>query len=836
MTISRRTALKLGLVAGAVPLLDGVPLASAQGAEPSPKRPAANPRIQARPIPLHRVRLTGGPLAHAQELDKRYLLALEPDRMLAYFRERAGLPRKAEPYGGWDGGGRNLTGHIAGHYLSAVSLMWAATGDRRFKDRADYIVSELAVVQQKNGDGYLVALENGRRAFGELARGEIRSTAFDLNGEWSPWYTLHKLFAGLRDAYRWTGNRTALDVETRFAAWAERVLATLDDAQIQTMLGTEFGGMNEVLVDLATDTGDPRWLALSYKFEHHAIVDPLMRHQDDLGGTHANTQIPKLIGSMRRFIDTGRPADLLAASYFWDCVTEHHSFATGGSGTDEYWGPPDVLGRRIDGRTNESCPVYNMLKLSRLLFAVWPDVHYADYQERMLFNHALGSIDPADGRMCYMVPIGQGVTHEYQDMFRSFTCCVGTGMENHALHGDGVFFENGDTLWVNQYIPCTAAWDEAGVELNLATDFPEGETATLTLRAKSPRAFTLAVRRPYWVVDGFSVKVNGEDVTHDAAAAHASEAQPRRRAGGAPGAPVGSYVEVKRTWKSGDVVEIVLPKTLRLEPTPDDPRTAAIMWGPLVLAGDLGPEPPHVRGADEDDRPTLGRPMVPVLVAADRPVDEWIERVPGTPARFRTKGVGREPHANGAAHDVELVPFYRLHERTYAAYWTLFTPAEWEAKKGEYAREEERQRALEAASVAFVQPGDPAAEQANGYRSGENIHPAFMQGRRGRAGRSWFSYDLAVDPAHAMAIVVTYYSADRRSSPADFTIQVDGTSVGDQHIDRTDPGRFFDVTYPVPPALVQGKTKVTVRFEAKPGSQIAAVFGVRMVRADAIRS
>jgi DUF1680 family protein len=832
MTISRRTALKYGLGAGAIPLLESMPFRVAQAAERAERMVAEPQTIQARPIPLHRVRVLGGPLKHAQELDIKYLLELEPDRMLAYFRERAGLEPKAKPYDGWDGGGRNLTGHIAGHYLSAISYMYAATGDQRFKDRVNYMVAELKTVQDKNGDGYLVALENGRKCFSELKRGEIRAAAFDLNGEWSPWYTLHKLYAGLRDAYRRTGNRTALDVEVKFAAWAEGILSGLSDEQLQHMMETEFGGMNEVLTDLTTDTGDPRWRKLSYAFEHRAFIEPLKRHQDDLGGKHANCAIPKLIGSMHRYIDTGQAEDLLASSFFWDRVTHHHSYASGGSGTDEYWGPADELGSRIDGRTNESCPVYNMLKLSRDLFSVWPDVHYADYQERMLFNHTLASIDPNDGRMCYMVPIGQGVTHEYQDPFHSFTCCVGTGMETHALHGDGVYFENGKQLWVNQYIPSSADWDEAGVHLAMASDFPEGETAKLTLTLEAPREFTLAMRRPYWVGEGFSVKVNGEEMVQPAPDAELGrDGKPRRKPYYWP-VPVGSYVEVKRTWKSGDTVEVTLPKTLRLEPTPDNPRRVAIMWGPLMLAGDVGPEPERGRGRER----RAERPVVPVFVSAEQPVDEWLEPVTGKPGHFRTRGVGREPNAEGKAHDMELMPFYRLHERAYAAYWDLFTPEEWAAKKAELQREAEHLRMLEAASVAYVQPGNREMEKDFNYQSGKGINASRMQGRSARAGRSWFSYDLAVDPSHPMAVIATYYTADRRTLPADFEILVDGTRVDDQHIDRSDPGRFFDVTYQVPAELVKGKTKVTVRFQAKEGSQIGAVYGVRMVRADQIRN
>lgn len=311
----------------------------------------------ARPLPLTAVRLTGGPLRHAQDLTATYLLTLEPDRMLSYHRQRAGLQPKAPPYGGWDGDGRNLTGHVAGHYLSAVSLMWAATGDERFKQRAGYIVSELKLVQQAHGDGYLGALAGGREAFAALSKGDIRSASFDLNGLWSPWYTLHKTFAGLRDAYRHTGSRTALDLEVAFAGWVERVLRPLDQAQLQRMLNTEFGGMNEVLADLYADTADRRWLDLSRRFEHHAVLAPLERGEDPLDGLHGNTQVPKLIGSAVRYGYTGDPADAAAARHFWTRVVRHHTFATGGHGKDEYFREPDRLGAIVDGRTAETCNI-----------------------------------------------------------------------------------------------------------------------------------------------------------------------------------------------------------------------------------------------------------------------------------------------------------------------------------------------------------------------------------------------------------------------------------------------------------------------------------------------
>jgi len=656
-------------------------------------RTSEEKRLQARPLEISHVRLLGGPLKRAQDLDAKYLLELEPDRMMAGYRLRAGLPPKAEAYGGWDSvTGKQLTGHIGGHYLSAVSLMYAATGDARFKERADYLVNEMKEVQDKRGNGYLGALTDkegtdGATLFQQVAQGNIRAASFELNGMWSPWYTLHKTYAGLRDAYRHTGNKTALEVEIKFAAWAEGIVSKLNDAQAQRMLNTEFGGMNEIFADLYADTGDQRWLALSHQFGHRSFLEPLQRHQDNLAGKHGNTQVPKLLGSADRFAYTGAAADILAAGFFWDRVVQHHSFATGGHGKDEYFGPPDMLNDRVDGRTAETCNVYNMLKLTRRLFALRPDAPYADFHERALFNHILASIDPNDGRTCYMVPVGRSVQHEYQNMLRSFTCCVGSGMESHALHGDGIYYEAGvgakdlsPLLWVNLYAPSTADWTSVGAKLTVDTDFPEGESVKLTLTLDASKEFTLALRRPYWVGDGFSVKVNGEAVP-DAGGRKAEDGgQKAAPAAGNPKSAIrnpqfpkcGSYVELKRTWKSGDTIELILPKTLRLEPLPDNQRRVAILWGPLVLAGDLGPETERGRERGARAKP----PKVPVFVAAERPVAEWLKPVSEKSGQFRTDGVGRE-------RDVDFVPFYRLHRRTYGVYWDLYTPAEWEKKAAE---------------------------------------------------------------------------------------------------------------------------------------------------------
>ena len=768
---------------------------------PKPVAPAV-PDV-ARPLPLSAVRLTGGPLKVAQDKDADYLLKLEPDRMMAYFRQRAGLQPKAQGYGGWDGDGKNLTGHIAGHYLSAVSLMYAATGDARFKQRADYLVREMKEVQDKQGDGYLGALANGKEQFIEVSKGNIKSASFDLNGLWSPWYTLHKTFAGLRDAYRYTGNRDALEVETKFAAWAESILLKLDDAQTQKMLNTEFGGMDEVLAELYGDTGDKRWLELSHHFDHKAVRDPLARGEDILPGLHGNTQVPKLLGYLERYAYTGDQTDGNAAKFFWDAVALHHSFATGGHGTDEYFGPPDKLSDRVDGRTAETCNVYNMIKMTRRLFELQPDIKYAEFHERALFNHILASMDPEDGRTCYMVPVGRGVRHEYQDMSNGFTCCVGSGMESHALHGDGLYYESGDKLWVNIYAPSTAEWKSAGVNLTMDTNFPDGESATLKLTLKSPKEFTVALRRPSWAGAGFTVNVNGKPVN--------SISKP------------GSYVEIKRQWKTGDAISLSLPKVLHLEPAPDNPRVSAIMWGPLVMAGDLGPEPE--RGTRRGSRTE----NILSFVAAEKPLTDWLKPIADKPGDFHSINVGQDK-------DVDLVPFYRLHRRTYSIYWDLFTGPEWEKHNEAIAAERERQRKLEAASVSFVQPGDTQAEK-DANQQGESSSINRVAGRAGRRAAKWFSYDLKVEPNHPLKLFVTYHSEEAQKRT--FEILVDGQRIGEQTIERHRPGdasgKFFDVEYAIPAELLKGKETATVRFQPVGNSETATAFVIRVIRADVER-
>jgi hypothetical protein len=467
-----------------------------------------------------------------------------------------------------------------------------------------------------------------------------------------------------------------------------------------------------------------------------------------------------------------------------------------------------------------------MLKLTRRLFSFRPDAFYADFHERTLFNHILASIDPEDGRTSYMVPVGRGVQQEYQNMLQSFTCCVGTGMESHALHGDGLYYESADTLWVNLFVPSTAHF-ESGVDLTMETDFPDGDSATISLAMRSPKALTLAVRRPSWAGDAFALRVNGEPAVVMPALASL-------RAGPAGGRDMGtddrvlqpsSYVEIKRTWKSGDKITLTIPKSLRLEPTADNRTVAAIMWGPLVMAGDLGP-----RREGRAEGASLGA-AIPTFLTAGKPVAEWLQ--PATrPGDFRATQVAKVVGDSGAPVDVALAPFYRTHRRTYSAYFDIVTPAEFDSRVAAFAAEKERVRKMEAATLGFVQPGDLQREREVNYQS----DPADRQvqrsrGRTSRGGPGWFSFDLPVEASTDSAVVVTYLNElGLPATTGNFEILIDGTSIG-RFTPNPDATGFYTAQYAIPANALRGKTKVTIRFQASGTGRIPPIYGVRTVKA-----
>jgi DUF1680 family protein len=465
--------------------------------------------IKARPFPLNQVRLLDSQFKRAMEINKEYLLQLDPDRMLWPYHDRAGLPTKGERYGGW--AKKDCVGHESGHYLSACSLMYASTGDEEMKRRADYMVSELAKVQEKHGDGYTGPMRT--EVWTNTFSGDFEVGTWGLGGGYVPWYVLHKTYAGLIDAYVYADNKQALEVAGKLADWAKKGLDNLDDEQFQNMLRCECGGMNESLANLYALTGNKDCLALARRFDHKVIIDPLAEKRDEMEGLHVNTQIPKIIGAARLYEMTGQERDATIARFFWDRVVNTRSFAPGGVDLRERFCAPGAEAPHLAWNSCESCCVYNMLKLTRHLFGWQPDAAYMDYYERALYNHILGSQDPDSGGFTYFYSLRPGHFKIYSSPFDSMWCCVGSGIENHSKYADTIYFHNDNTLWVNLFIPSELDWQQKNVSVRQETKFPEEDTTTITVSTKQPQKFPVNIRVPYWVEQDVEVTINGKKET-----------------------------------------------------------------------------------------------------------------------------------------------------------------------------------------------------------------------------------------------------------------------------------------------------------------------------------
>lgn len=746
---------------------------------------------KAQPFSLHEVTLTDGPFKAGQDIAARYLLTLEPDRFLSWFRKEAGLEPKAPNYGGWEAQG--IAGHTGGHYLSACALAWASTGDKRFLDRVNYMVEELATCQAANGDGYVAAIPEGKRIYSEIAAGNIRSSGFDLNDGWVPNYTLHKLFAGLRDAYRLCRSTKALEVERNLADWMDRTLTNLSDEQMQRILACEHGGLNETFADLYADTGEPRYLALARRFHHHAILDPLANAQDILPGKHANTQIPKLVGLATLYELTGNSPDQAAADFFWNRVVHHHSYVTGGHCDHEHFGQPDQLNNRLTTDTTETCNVYNMLRLTRHVFGWNPQAQVADFYERALLNQIRSTQHP-DGRVIYNLSLKPGHYKEYQDPYNAFTCCVGTGFENHVRYGDAIYFHDDQGLWVNLYIASDLDWKSRKVKLRQESAWPNETTSRIKISSSDyPQQWTLRLRKPHWVQGGFTAKVNGQAVNTKLSQT--------------------GYLEINRSWQYGDCIEVQFPMHLRTESMPDNTNRIAVFYGPTLLAADLGPvADPAADAAD----------YVPVLITENKPLTSWLTANTLAPAQFETRNVGQP-------RDVTLVPFHSLHDRRYTVYLDKSTDKEWKSLQEDVRLREAAARALEERTVDILRIGEMQPERDHNL-TGENTSTGEFNGRKWRHATDggWFSFNLKVDPDKPNALICTYWGSDGGNRT--FDLMVDGEVLRTQTLESNDPGRFFDVFTPIPTALTLGKATITIRIQAHPDRWAGGLFGCRIIR------
>ena len=731
-------------------------------------------------FPLQDVRLLDGPFKRAMDLDKQFLLSLDVDRLLHNFRINAGLPSTAQPLGGWEEPKCELRGHFVGHYLSACALMYASTGDEGIKQKGDALVAGLAECQAKIGTGYLSAFPE--EFFDRL---ESRTKV------WAPYYTLHKIYAGLLDMYEYCGNRQALEVCRKFGDWVIARNDKLSDEQMQKMLGTEHGGMCETLANLYAVTGEEKYLKMAQRFNHQAIIGPASNREDKLTGLHANTQIPKFIGAGRQYELTGDKRLQTAASFFWDRVVDERSYVIGGNSDKEGFTRKESLSKALGEGTCETCNTYNMLKLTRHLFCLDPQARYADYYERALYNHILASQNPETGMMCYFIPLQPGSRKYYSGPTDSFWCCTGTGVENHAKYGDSIYFHGDGDLYVNLFIASELNWKQKGLKLRQETNYPEEGASRLSLTCDKPLELAFHIRRPWWATKTFEIRVNGQKQE-------------------IPSQP-GSYAVVKRTWTSGDSLEIAMPFTLRTEGFRDNPRRFAFLDGPLVLCAQVDPEKllPCVFG-DEDS-----------VLSGLTPVDGRPSTFRGSPREF-VRIPGRKE-----GEGVTLEPLYKMHgDRHYMVYWDLVSADQWEAKATGIKTEAARRKEIEARVVDTVKPGDEQNERDHNLK-GEHASLGETNDRKSRQATDsgWFSWDLRVLPDKPQQLRITFWGGDTFNGI--FDIFIDDAKLVTHRLTNK-PGQFLEQTFAIPPEMLRAKDKITVKFQAHPGAVAGGVFALQI--------
>lgn len=751
--------------------------------------------VRAYAFDLKDVRLLNSPFKVAMDADMRYLLELKPDRFLAHFRTHAGLKAKDSVYGGWESEG--LAGHSLGHYLSACSLAYASTGDKRFLDKINYTVSQLALCQKLRKSGYIGAIPDEDSIWAQVARGEIRTGGFDLNGGWSPWYTVHKIMAGLLDAYIRAGNKEALEVEEGMADWTYNEVKNLDFNQMQKMLVCEYGGMNEVLANTYAVTGNKKYLELAYRFYDTRFLDSLAAKRDVITHRHANTEIPKIVGCARIFELTNDPKMGTISNYFWNTVIHNYMYAPGGVGNYEYFGVVDEF--PLSNSNMESCPSYNLLKLTTHLFALNPQSYYMDYYERDLYNHILATQNHETGMMDYFTPLAMGSKKEYGTPFNTFTCCNGTGMEDHVKYGKNIYYHGQDgSLYINLFIPSVLTWKNKGITIRQETRLPETDTVQLTIDANKPVRFVMRIRRPSWVWGEMKIIVNGTPQT-----LHVGK---------------DGYAILNRSWKNKDKIEVVMPMRIHKESMPENPERIALFYGPELLSGDFGNQEPN---------PVNG---VPVFVTGDTASHDWIKRTSDTDTLiFHPVNVSRFVGSNETP-DVVLIPFNQTGDQYYTVYWDEFTPAQWVLKQKQYEDEKKKEEEIRQRTVDVLRLGEMQPERDHVF-NGEKIYTGNSHTKSWRAAGHGgkFSFEMKVDSLNMNQLICTYWGMDNRGRI--FDISVDGVKVARVDLNEFKESRFYDITYDIPDSMTKGKEKVNLTFQAiDDNNSVGPVYGVRMVR------
>lgn len=750
------------------------------------------PQMVYEPFDLQQVRLLDGPLKVAQELDQKYLLSLEPDSLLYTFRTNAGLEAPGVPHGGWEAPTIEVRGQFVGHYLKSLGLMYASTGDERFKERGDLMVRELAKCQAVYGNGYLSGYPDSY-----LDRLESLT-----NLPWAPYYNYHKIMAGLLALYEYCGNGQALDVLKGMADYFDKRNEKFTHEQLNHILDhTEEGGICELWWDLYAVTKDPKHRALAEKFEKSSFLDPLAKGEDNLTGRHGNSHIPLVVAAMREYEITGKSRYLALSTFFWDRVIRARSYATGGTTDAELWGEPYQLAHKLSTTNHETCKTYNMLRLSRHLLCATGDPLYADYYERAFWNGIVGTQDPATGMFEYYVPQASGYQRVYGTPTNSFWCCYGTGTETWAKLGDSIYFHDDNSILVNLFIPSTLDWKEKGVRLEQVTSFPDKPSTALTVHVAQPTTFTLRLHIPYWSDQGVRITVNGAPLDISTAPS--------------------TFASISREWKDGDKVEMEMTMRLRTVPMPDDPNLVAFACGPVVLAGILETGLPTLYNevANPGQAGFAGEEEAYYFLA-DSPNDtSFLQPVEGQPFTFVTRNQPRE---------ITFRPFYKIINERYGLYWPVIP-------KGSDRQKELEARAEESRTVFTPDPGrvvdmvviaDEASEKEHGMTTEKGATGTHLN-HKWRHAEVSLSYTLRVLPDQPTSLRCVYWGADR---DREFDVLVENQVIANVKLDGAAGTRFVPVEYPISEELTKGKEKVTVTFINKKGNA-GGFFGCGTVRA-----
>lgn len=738
------------------------------------------------PFELKDVRLLGGYSKQQQDLNTKYLKSLDVDRLLYNFRINAGLTSSAKPYRGWEEPSCEVRGHFVGHYLSALALSYASTGDKELKKRADKIVQGFGECQKALGNGYL-------SAFPESFWDRLES----LNQiPWAPYYTIHKLIAGLLDAYQYCGNKQALAIAEGEARYFKKRIDKVPDDRWSQILNVEYGGMNDGLYLLYEATKNKDYLDLGHRFDKREFLEPLSNKKDNLAGRHGNTHIPIVQGALRYAELSGYKPWKDAAYYFWDQVVNHHSYVTGGSTNGEVWGPADKLSGSFSTTNHEVCKTYNMLKLTRMLFCETGDMKYADYYERAMINGIWGTHQPETGYFEYYVPMITGAYRRYGVAEESFWCCYGSGVENWSKLGDSIYFHDAGSIWITQFVSSRVFWRKKGLTLTQKTSFPKSMFSKITIQAVKPVQADIVIRMPRWASKGSSIEVNGEPIAR---------------------ITPGAFTKVSRKWHDGDVIAVNMQMSLKTVSLPDDKDTVAVMFGPIVLAGDVtepGQAKPVISSNSSYADVAANLEKWTLSGNPDRPT-EWLETYGSKFAGYRTK----KPNSV-----INFKPFYETVDNRYGLYWLVLKPGSERAKLHE--EELAKEKALAARIIDEV---TPLVNEAEHGLASENSNAGQFGGTNWRDAKDgWFSWDLKVLDDKQMTLLVRYWGSD--VPPRSFDILVDGVKIATQELNRIKPNNLCDVEYLLPQELTRTKQKVTVKFVAHPGSIAGGVFRCAMLK------